>query len=110
MAITIKAYPIKRNSNYLGGQLPLNGQSFNRSQMVNVRVAYLPPATSYYNYDLTTPQLDGGVIPLASPSIPAGASLGIDFSYNDGSDSRFTRYFCSCNSADVPTMENDADY
>lgn len=103
MANIIKAGVLRRNSNWLGGGLTLNAQTFNVADIENARACYVKDT---YNFDISEQQLVGGEIPNDSPLI-VGAEEAIAFTYRDGADARFTRYVISCNQATFETALDD---
>ncbi len=102
MSLVIQATVLKRDSIYLAADA--KAETFNVADIENARVAYLADS---YNYNISTVQLNGGIMDVGDPNVPQGAHLGMDFFYRDGSDFRRTRYFISANSPAYATAVND---
>jgi len=102
MATVIQATVLKRDSIDLVSDA--KAQTFNIADIENARNAYY---VSGYNYDISTVQLDGGILDVGNSNVPQGAHLGVDFYYRSGADFRRTRYFISSGSTAFATAVND---
>jgi len=97
-ALVLHAGVLRRDHEYFGGKASIPAIDFIVDHMVSINIGFL------------VPEFDNGLAATAGPmqfiqangAVPSNAKVGADFYYYTN-DSTKTRYFITCNSAELQT-------